>query len=189
VALVALAAPIVLAAPAAPPTTAPLSPVLYTGAGFGPRITVGATCCDSATPFLGLGGRVATVLQLWDLDLHARVLLADEPVWGADAGARLHPLFPFLFHESAWLRLLGALNVRLGLGLQGARSAGARPIWAWGVGLDAPITDRDAGKGWWIGAEFGHFAGWTSVREGDDVLGAANIDALSLSLEYRINGL
>jgi hypothetical protein len=161
-----------------------LEPVLYVGAGTGPRLAVGPAWGATRACLVSAGARHATVLQILDVDAHARVLTTPSPIWGADAGFRVHPLFLFLFHESGWADALAALNLRLGLGLQG-NGAGVRAIWSWGLGVDVPLNDPDDGASWWLGAELGDFRGLSSV----EALEPGDVTALSLTLEYRINAL
>ena len=133
---------------------------------------------------ISAGARWATVLQLLDLDANLRLLATQTPIWGADLGLRLHPLFLMLFHESAWVDALAALNLRLALGAQANRD-GLRAIWSWGASVDLPLGDPDSGASWWIGAEFGDNRGGSSVQ----TLERGDVSTLSLTLEYRINGL
>jgi hypothetical protein len=98
----------------------------------------------------------------------------------------MHPLFFFLLTSDGPSATLASLYVRLGFDPMLAKAGGGFEgaiAWDWGVGLDVPLTDRDAEHSLWLGAEYVRTAAL-----GDGPIEGMALHDVCLRIGYRFQG-
>ncbi len=177
------------APPSAPGTAAALPPPLFTGAFYGVEASGGLAFADGEIgPSATMGVRAASVLQAADLAARYSLLKPGEATGHAVmVSAQLHPFFMFMLGSDRLWTTLASTYVRLGLGgayITGGADDGLAGLWDWGAGLDAPLTDPDAGQSLWLGFEYRRL----SALDGAP-LGRRPVQSIELRLGWRFNAI
>lgn len=153
-------------------------------------------------PGVEVGGRLALVLQIVDIELlyryghygvtadHAEVALDRHSIM---ADIKLHPLFLIVMTGN---HLLAGLYVQTGVSAELAdirspevsvdelvAGAGVHV----GCGVDYPLTQPNEGSSFWIG--FNYRANFTTLDPSFDALGHLNEHLFAIQLHYRHNNL
>lgn len=174
----------------APP--APTPPPRYSGAFIGVEAGSGLAFSTDGREEAGFSARLAlrasTVLQLADVNLGFDHERFEGPVaYRLSLATQLHPMFLFMLGNDRLWMSLASIYLRLGLGASFLRGRGVDDwggSWDWGVGLDVPLFDPDAGQSLWLGAEYRR----TSLL--DPPPGHAEPgQTTSLRLGWRVNAL
>jgi hypothetical protein len=172
----------------------------YTGAFAAPRVEAGPTYKLPGSKqeglgwSVGVGGRMATIVQIFDLDTmyrFHRYRVADETVnqHRLELDIRLHPWLMSHLGSTKRSYVRGGVHVLAGLGVswnQLATGDSWSPLFQAGLGFDLPLTSPNKGAGWWLGVSWR--AAFTWVETTGREYGVAH-QLLLLSFEYRIHSL